>query len=112
MTRRTAVRMVSGTALAFAGVAGVAACGVGPQGSGGAPAGQSKQPVTLKLNYRTEMYVPNRAKEFTQQYPWITVELLTDTGYDKLVTQIAAGDPGDVIWMSTGVGTYFEMAGL
>jgi len=68
--------------------------------------------VTLKLNYRTEMYIPTRAKEFTEQYPWITVDLLTDTGYDKLVTQIAAGDPGDVIWMSTGVGTYFEMAGL
>src|SRR5690242_18563149 len=104
MTRRTVVRMVSGAALALAGVAGMAACGVGPQGGGTTP-GQSKQPVTLKLNYRTEMYIPNRAKEFSQQYPWITVELLTDTGYDKLVTQIAAGDPGDVIWMSTGVGT-------
>jgi ABC-type glycerol-3-phosphate transport system substrate-binding protein len=68
--------------------------------------------VTLKLNYRTEQYIPKRAEEFTQQHPWITVELLTDTGYEKLVAQIAAGDPGDVIWLSTGVGTYFEMAAL
>ena len=40
------------------------------------------------------------------------MELLTDTGYEKLVTQIAAGEPGDVIWLSTGIGTYFEMAAL
>ena len=40
------------------------------------------------------------------------MDLLTDTGYEKLVAQIAAGEPGDVIWMSTGIGTYFEMAAL
>ena len=114
LTRRTLTR---GLLAGIVGVAGTAACGTGPQAGGGssssgADALKSKGPVTLKLNYRTEMYVPNRAKEFTDKYPNIKVDLLTDTGYDKLVAQIAAGDPGDVIWMSTGVGTYFEMASL
>src|SRR5437867_2606797 len=113
ITRRKAVRTAAGATLAFAGVMGAAACG-GPSATSGNAGGgtKSKQPVTLKLNYRTEMYIPTRAKQFTEQYPWISVDLLTDTGYEKLVTQIAAGDPGDVIWMSTGIGTYFEMAAL
>jgi multiple sugar transport system substrate-binding protein len=100
-----------GVAAAFGGAI-AAACAAPGQGSGGSAANPSKQPVTLQLNYRTEMYVPTRAKQFTEQFPWITVDLLTDTGYEKLVTQIAAGAPGDVIWMSTGIGTYFEMAAL
>jgi hypothetical protein len=33
-----------------------------------------------------------------------------DTGYEKLIAQLAAGDVGDLIWLSTGVGTYFELA--
>ena len=105
-TRRMALAVT-----AALGGAALAAC-AGTATSGPQPATTSKQPVTLKLNYRTEMYVPQRAKEFTDQYPNVKVDLLTDTGYDKLVAQIAAGDPGDVIWMSTGVGTYFEMAAL
>ncbi|HEX2184735.1 MAG TPA: extracellular solute-binding protein, partial [Chloroflexota bacterium] len=98
-------------ALGGLGAAGLAACAQGQTG-GAAPQTRSRQPVTLKLNYRTEQYVPVRARQLSEQYPWLTVELLADTGYEKLVTQIAAGDPGDVIWMSTGVGTYFEMAAL
>ncbi len=105
-TRRAAV----GSAAALLGMA-LAACGVGPAGGGPAET-KARQPVTLKLNYRTERYIPVRAQQFTDQYPWIKVDLLTDTGYEKLVAQIAAGEPGDVIWMSTGVGTYFEMAAL
>src|SRR6266542_3920831 len=114
ITRRKAVRTAAGATVALAGVLSAAACGAGPSATSGNAGGgtKSKQPVTLKLNYRTEMYIPTRAKQFTEQYPWISVDLLTDTGYEKLVTQIAAGDPGDVIWMSTGIGTYFEMAAL
>ena len=89
----------------------IAACAPGAAGTG-SDVTKSKEPVTLKLNYRTEMYIPKRAEQFTTQYPNIKVDLLTDTGYEKLVAQIAAGDPGDVIWMSTGIGTYFEMAAL
>ncbi|HEX2032566.1 MAG TPA: sugar ABC transporter substrate-binding protein [Chloroflexota bacterium] len=98
-------------AAGLGGAAGLAACTTGPAGGGGTES-RTRQPVTLKLNYRTEQYVPVRARQLSEQYPWLTVELLADTGYEKLVAQIAAGDPGDVIWMSTGVGTYFEMAAL
>jgi ABC-type glycerol-3-phosphate transport system substrate-binding protein len=89
----------------------LAACAPGGQ-TGGPSSTAAKQPVTLKLNHRLEMYVPKRVQEFTAANPHAKVEILTDTGYEKLVAQIAAGDPGDVIWMSTGVGTYFEMAAL
>jgi multiple sugar transport system substrate-binding protein len=106
-TRRAALR----GAAAFTGAPALAACAAGQPGAG-QPATSAKTPVTLKVNYRTEMYIPRRAQEFSALYPWVTVDLLTDTGYDKLVAQIAAGDPGDVIWMSTGIGTYFEMAAL
>jgi multiple sugar transport system substrate-binding protein len=99
-------------AVAAAGGAVLAACAPGEPGQGGPADTKAKTPVTLKLNYRTELYIPKRAEQFTAQNPHIKVDLLTDTGYEKLVAQIAAGDPGDVIWMSTGIGTYFEMAGL
>jgi multiple sugar transport system substrate-binding protein len=112
-TRRGAVLHAAG----LLGLAAAAACAPsgagGTAGTAGGQAGaRARQPVTLKLNYRTELYIPERAKQFSQQYPWISVELLTDTGYEKLVAQIAAGDPGDIIWLSTGIGTYFEMAAL
>jgi multiple sugar transport system substrate-binding protein len=114
LSRRDAGRR-GAALLGLAGGGGIlAACA--PAGPGSAGGGQtdprSRQPVTLKLNYRTELYIPERAKQLSEQYPWVTVELLTDTGYEKLVTQIAAGEPGDVIWLSTGIGTYFEMAAL
>ncbi len=94
------------------GALALAACGQQTTGGSSESASKAKQPVTLKLNHRTELYVPKRAEQFTQQNPHIKVDILTDTGYEKLVAQIAAGDPGDVIWMSTGIGTYFEMAVL
>ena len=100
-----------GTSSLSAAALAIAACAPGGQ-TGGPSANQAKQPVTLKLNHRTEMYVPKRAQEFSAANPHAKIEILTDTGYEKLVAQIAAGDPGDVIWMSTGVGTYFEMAAL
>jgi multiple sugar transport system substrate-binding protein len=103
--RHLGVSTMSAAALA------IAACA--PAGeTGSVDPNKAKQPVTLKLNHRAEMYVPKRAQEFTERNPHIKVDILTDTGYEKLVAQIAAGDPGDVIWMSTGIGTYFEMAAL
>ncbi len=95
-----------------AGAATLALAACAPGAATGPDSTKSKQPVTLKLNYRTELYVPKRAEQFTAEHPNVKIDLLTDTGYEKLVAQIAAGDPGDVIWMSTGIGTYFEMAAL
>ena len=103
-------RGIGPSALSAAALA-IAACAPGA-GTGASDPTQTKQPVTLKLNHRTEMYVPKRAQDFTDRNPHVKVDILTDTGYEKLVAQIAAGDPGDVIWMSTGIGTYFEMAAL
>jgi multiple sugar transport system substrate-binding protein len=93
-------------------MAGLVAAACAPGAAGTSDTTKSKQPVTLKLNYRTELYIPKRAEQFTAANPNVKIDLLTDTGYEKLVAQIAAGDPGDVIWMSTGIGTYFEMAAL
>jgi ABC-type glycerol-3-phosphate transport system substrate-binding protein len=102
--------LAQGAVVAGGGV--LAACGPVQGPGAGEGASRAKQPVTLKLNYRTEQYIPKRTEQFTQQYPHMKVETLTDTGYEKLVAQIAAGDPGDVIWMSTGIGTFFEMSAL
>ncbi len=112
--RRTRRAAISGAVATTAAVLlpTLAACGPGGEQQGGAAESRAKTPVTLKLNQRQDKYVHTRAEQFTAQYPHIKVEILTDTGYEKLVAQIAAGDPGDVIWMSTGVGTYFEMAAL
>jgi ABC-type glycerol-3-phosphate transport system substrate-binding protein len=86
----------------------LAACGAA--GAGGDRPAASAQPVTLRVNHRTEKYIPEVGKSFTAKYPHITVEYLPDTGYEKLIAQLAAGDVGDLIWLSTGVGTYFELA--
>lgn len=89
----------------------LAACGpLGERGAPGAGAGPSKLPVTLRVNYRTEKYFPVRAEQFTTASPHIKVELIANSGYEKLVALVAAGDLGDLIWASTGIGTYFEFA--
>ncbi len=97
-----------------AGLMGLAAAACGGATQTGAGAGgdatKSRQPLTLRVNHRTEKYIPEVGKQFTQKYPHITVEYLPDTGYEKLVAQLAAGDVGDLMWLSTGVGTYFELA--
>src|SRR5918911_3741250 len=93
-TRRTVVG--SGAALGLAGLAGflATACGVGQSGgsSGAASGAKSKQPVTLRVNYRTEKYLPERFKKYTEQNPNVTVEGIPDSGYDKLIAMLAAGD--------------------
>lgn len=103
---------VSGSAAGFGGFLATA-CSRQPQA--GTPAGgeqATRRPVTLRLNYRNETYIPERAKDFSQAYPWITVETIPDSGYEKLIVLLAAGDLGDIIWLSTGVGTFFEFASL
>src|SRR5262245_16337089 len=77
-----------------------------------APAGRpAKQPVTLRLNYRTEQWIVDRATAFSGAYPWITLDLVANSGYEKLLVLAAAGDLGDVYWASSGQGSYFELAG-
>jgi multiple sugar transport system substrate-binding protein len=100
-------------ALAGLSLAGVAACGpAGESGGNGAGAGtQSKGPVTLRVNQRTDKYFHVRAQQFTDANPNVKVDVVTDVGYEKLVALLVAGDLGDIIWASTGVGTYFELAG-
>ncbi|MGH2352057.1 MAG: ABC transporter substrate-binding protein [Chloroflexota bacterium] len=104
---RQSRRGVLGSTAAVVGAGALAACG--PTDSGGT-APQARQPVTLKVNHRTEKYFAVRAEQFTEAHPWITVELVPNAGYEKLVALIAAGDLGDMVWASTGVGTYFELA--
>lgn len=101
--------------LAVAAVGGALAGGCGPLRGGertGPGAKTPRQPVTLRLNYRTESYIPARAKDFSAANPGITVEPLPDSGYEKLVALLAAGELGDIVWLSTGVGTFFEFASL
>jgi ABC-type glycerol-3-phosphate transport system substrate-binding protein len=110
-TRR---RVVTWTGLAVGGSTGsallAAACGRATQEA--PPAAQpSKGPVTLRLNYRTEQWIVDRAKAFTAANATITVDLAADSGYEKLLVLAAAGDLGDVYWASTGQGSYFELAG-
>ena len=110
---RRALAGAGGVALAgLAGLTGLVACA--PAGGGAAPgagSAQSKGPVTLRVNYRTERYFPVRAQQFTDANPNVRVDMVPDSGYEKLVALLAAGDLGDLIWASTGVGTYFELAG-
>jgi multiple sugar transport system substrate-binding protein len=70
-----------------------------------------RQPVTLRLDYRTEQWIADRARAFTEANPTITVDLVADTGYEKLLVLASAGDLGDVWWASTGQGSYFELVG-
>lgn len=108
--RRVIRRKLIGGAATLAGALSVAACGGQSGGGTTVDASRSRQPVTLRLNHRTEKYFSVRAKEFSEAYPWITVDLVPDSGYEKLMALLAANDVGDVVWTSTGVGTYFELA--
>ena len=107
-TRR---RVAVWTGLAVGGSALLAsACGRATQ-EAPAAARPSKGPVTLRVNYRTEQWIVDRAKAFTAANPTVTVDLVADSGYEKLLVLAAAGDLGDVYWASTGQGSYFELAG-
>ena len=104
LRRRAHRRRLLTTPLAGAAVvATLTACA--QTGGGGADAAPARQPVTLRVNHRTEKYLPERGQKFTAQYPHITVDFLPDSGYEKLIALLAAGDLGDVVWLSTGIGT-------
>ena len=109
-TSRTAMLTRRGLGFSSIGAVALASIGCGQAPAGTTTTSQSTQPVTLRVNHRTEKYIPEVGKSFTAKYPHITVEYLPDTGYEKLIAQLAAGDVGDLIWLSTGVGTYFELA--
>lgn len=95
------------------GALGALACGApgGSPATSPSPAPASRQPVTLRLNYRTEPWIADRARAFSETYPWMTVDLVANSGYEKLLVLASAGDLGDVYWASTGQGSYFELAG-
>jgi multiple sugar transport system substrate-binding protein len=107
MGRMSRRRLVGGAA-AWGAIVG-SACGA-PAGEPVPPAGDAaKKPVTLRLNYRTEKWIPERAQEFTAARPWITVDPVANTGYEKLLVLVAAGDMGDLVWDSVGVGAYYQL---
>jgi multiple sugar transport system substrate-binding protein len=66
--------------------------------------------VTLRVNHRTERYIPALGERYTAANPHVTLEFLPDSGYEKLIALVAAGELGDMVWASTGVGSYFELA--
>jgi multiple sugar transport system substrate-binding protein len=102
-------RQVTAAAVVVGGLAAIA-CGGTAQRGPEAPA-KSQQPVTLRLNYRTEQWIVDRARAFTEAHPWITIDLVANSGYEKLLVLAAAGDLGDMYWASTGQGSFFELAG-
>ena len=100
------------TAAALLGPAGLLSAACGQTGREAPPASAAvRAPVTLRLNYRTEQWIVDRAKAFTDANPSITIDLVANSGYEKLIVLAAAGDLGDVYWASTGQGSYFELAG-
>src|SRR5437867_1639982 len=104
ITRRRVIRQIAVALGSGGALSALAACGQGAQPA--QPSDQmARQPVTLRLDYRTEQWIVDRAKAFTQANPTITVDLAADTGYEKLLVLAAAGDLGDVWWASTGQGS-------
>jgi multiple sugar transport system substrate-binding protein len=86
-----------------------AACGAQAEKPDGVPANRARPPATLRLNYRTEKWIPERVKEFADAHPWITVEPIPNSGYEKLLVMVAAGEMGDIVWDSVGVGAYYQL---
>src|SRR5262245_5501127 len=75
--------LVSGAAALSAPLA--VGCGAAG-GRAAAPAGQpAKPPVALRLNYRTEPWIVDRATAFSGAHPWITLDLVANSGYEKLL---------------------------
>jgi ABC-type glycerol-3-phosphate transport system substrate-binding protein len=108
MGRTSRRKWLGGGGAAFGGVIG-AACGAPAEQSAPAGGAAAKQPVTLRLNFRTEKWIPERAKEFTAAFPLVTVDPVANTGYEKLLVLVAAGDMGDLVWDSVGVGAYYQL---
>lgn len=114
MSRRRLARAVPaavGLPAAFLGACSRTGASSSTAGTTPGPAAASRGPVTLRLDYRTESWIADRARALTLAYPSITVDLVADTGYDKLLVLAAAGELGDVWWASTGQGSYFELVG-
>jgi ABC-type glycerol-3-phosphate transport system substrate-binding protein len=88
-TRRTALQAGAAVCVVVA-----AACGTAETTSPVPKA--ERQPVTLRLNYRTEQWIVDRAKQFTEANPSISVDPVANSGYEKLLVLAAAGDLGDV----------------
>jgi multiple sugar transport system substrate-binding protein len=88
----------------------LAACAGSSEGRTDGPANASTTPVTVRLNYRADKYIAERATEFSAAHPWITVEQIPDSGYEKLLVLVAAGEMGDLVWDSVGVGAYLYLA--
>ena len=89
-----------------------AACGATADPSGTTPgaAGRSAESFTLRVNYRSEDYIPVFLARYSEQNPNVKIEPIANSGYEKLQALIAANDVGDMIWGSTSQGSYFQLA--
>ncbi len=96
--------------LGAAGGLWAAACGAQQAQQSPAADTATRRPVTVRLNYRADKYIAERATEFGAAYPWVTVEQIPNSGYEKLLVLVAAGEMGDLVWDSVGVGAYLYLA--
>ena len=108
--RRTRRVYLVGTVGAAIGAAAAAACGAPAAEPSSGSTAASKQPATVRLNYRADKYIAERATEFSAANSRVTVEQLPNTGYEKLLVLVAAGEMGDLVWDSVGVGAYLYLA--
>ena len=67
-------------------------------------------PTTVVMDYRSEAWLPEAVKMFTDREPNIKVELVAGAGYEKLLILIASNELGDVIWSSSSLGSYLKLA--
>ncbi|MBI3973290.1 MAG: extracellular solute-binding protein [Chloroflexi bacterium] len=116
-------RLVAAGGSALAGAA-LAACGRGTETIGG-DAAKSTQPVTLEFQHRWEgartEVIDRVVATYQQQKPHVRVnsQLVFGSGegffdgmpYDKILTQIAAGTPPDVVMMGSDVASAWARRG-
>src|SRR5207247_1085916 len=88
MANRTTRRHLGSTTV-LAALGGLLASACAGAAGSAPPANQSSAPVTLRVDYRTENYIPGQMNVFMDQHPNIKVELVPDTGYEKLIVLVA-----------------------
>jgi ABC-type glycerol-3-phosphate transport system substrate-binding protein len=116
-------RLLGAAGSASAGAALVAACGL--QGSGAPSGGPSQEPVTLEFQHRWEGARTDVVEQVVASYralhPQVKIESQMVFGdgpgffdgmpYDKILAQIAAGTPPDVVMMGSDIAAAWARKG-